>query len=284
MNIQPSPTRSKQQTIAQAISASRDINALREKMAAKYAGQPIKPPYSGPCREDCPICNGLGWVRQDVPTWHPAFGMMTPCPNSKAALQKSTSHCGLPFDVLQSAAWKDVLNDINPATGHAARAAQAIIARGYGLAVFTGGYGVGKSLILQIAVAEAVRQGKTAQYTNASDMLDYLRRAYDHDEHDGADVLQRIEMLSAVPLLAIDELGKTSATGWAREKLFQVLDRRHVSSVRQEAVTLVSLNDNEMGAVDPALLDRFHDKRHGVNVFHVDGESARPIMPVNVRY
>jgi DNA replication protein DnaC len=37
---------------------------------------------------ECPICGGLGYVRENVPIGHPDFGKMFPCRCKMAELEK----------------------------------------------------------------------------------------------------------------------------------------------------------------------------------------------------
>ena len=57
------------------------------------------------------------------------------------------------------------------------------------------------------------------------DLLDYLRAAFNPDSTDSHQ--RRFDELKRVPLLVLDNLGTESATPWAKEKLFQLLNYRH---------------------------------------------------------
>ena len=59
------------------------------------------------------------------------------------------------------------------------------------------------------------------------DFLDYLRAAFGPDSAVSYD--KRFDELKRVPLLVLDDLGTESATPWAKEKLFQLLNFRHTA-------------------------------------------------------
>lgn len=234
--------------------------------------------YTGICRPDCNICNGLGWVKLSC-SLDPSdedFGRLHLCPNAKNRHLKV--RCGLYQDEVDELDWSKIRKFGNSV--EIADSVKAILERGYGLAYMWGGHGLAKTLIQKVAVAVSVRAGKQAYYAMASDILDQIRDAYNEtDPRDSA--LERLERWSSTYLLCIDELERISETGWAKEKVFQLLDRRHVSAIRQETITIIASNSSP-DDLDSALADRFRDGRH--SIFRMHGKSARPSMPDGFRY
>ncbi len=94
--------------------------------------------------------------------------------------------------------------------------------------MFTGAYGVGKTH-LAADVNERVRLGHRALLVVVPDLLDYFRAAYSPQSTVSLD--RRFEEVRRSPLLVLDDLGTESATPWAKEKLFQLINYRYVAKL-----------------------------------------------------
>ncbi len=104
--------------------------------------------------------------------------------------------------------------------------------------VFTGGYGAGKThLAAAIANAQA-DQGYETMFVVVPDLLDHLRAAFSPDSRTSFD--QRFEEVRATSLLVLDDLGTESATPWAREKLYQIINYRYVARIPTIITTTLS--------------------------------------------
>jgi len=118
--------------------------------------------------------------------------------------------------------------------------------------MFTGSYGVGKThLAAAIANYQAMR-GYPAMFVVVPDLLDHLRAAFSPDARTSFD--QRFEEVRTTPLLVLDDLGTESATPWAREKLYQIINHRYVG--RLPTVITSSVSDD---ALDPRIRTRIFD-------------------------
>ena len=95
-----------------------------------------------------------------------------------------------------------------------------------GWLVFIGASGAGKTH-LAAAISNKLRASgqDDIMFVVVPDLLDYLRAAFNPDSADSHQ--RRFDELKRVPLLVLDNLGTESATPWAREKLFQLLNYRH---------------------------------------------------------
>jgi DNA replication protein DnaC len=91
-----------------------------------------------------------------------------------------------------------------------------------------------------------------------------------------------MEYWNSLDCLFIDELDKVNGTGWAQTIMFEVLDRRYVRAVREEALTVIASNKKD-DELDGYLVDRLHDKRIS-KIVYLNGESARPLMPAGYKY
>ncbi len=283
------------QTLAQ-VAAEIKAHAERAELLAKLdptprgAGQKFKPAYSGPCREDCPICLGNGFVRFDVTETDPRFGRLDPCPNMPVEKRHFEWRNGLYLDEEEQLSWdyvKDWPLERLAVNGQAVRPATALRARdgvrryveqGYGMIYLYGSYGIAKSLLIKIAVAEALRSGSPAAYARMSEILDNLRMAFDEKDSNQA-AMRRMGHWASVPVLAIDELEKINPTEWVAERLFQLFDRRYNDALRRQSLTLIASNKRpeEIGGdLAYAIASRVHDGR--CLYVEMTGSDARPAM------
>lgn len=223
---------------------------------------------AGDCRPDCPICHGLGWVRYDVPVGDPNFGRMVLCPELLPKVLAAES--GLSPDE-QALTWSAVAALNN--TPAAVEAVRRVLERGAGWVYLWGPPGLAKSLILQIAVAEAVRLERPAAYVRMVEILDNLRSAFDAPEPGQAGL--RLDRWAEVPLLAVDEFDRLNATPWALERKFLLLDRRYQDAIRGQSITLMASN-SDPASFEDYLASRIFDGRFAV--VRLAGEDVRPAM------
>ncbi len=92
-----------------------------------------------------------------------------------------------------------------------------------------GNYGSGKTH-LAAAIANAQQdRGTEVMFVTAPDLLDYLRLTFSPNSTVSFD--RRFQKVRMVPLLVLDDLSTESATAWAKEKLFQLLNHRYVAGL-----------------------------------------------------
>jgi len=218
----------------------------------------------------CPVCGGLGLVRYDAPLDDFRFGRLFPCPNLPEERLHQEGRYGLFWDEQRNLSWESVLptNKVEPALEAVRRAVE----RGGGWVYLWGGYGTAKTLILKTAVAEALRADKEAVYARMVDLLDELRAAYDEDKASRA-LVERIHYYTALPLLALDEIDRVKETEWARERIFQIIDRRYTSAELGRGATLLASNSSPE-ALDGYLCSRVRDGRF--EVVEMQGADLRP--------
>lgn len=147
--------------------------------------------------------------------------------------------------------------------------------------MFTGGYGAGKThLAAAIANYQAMR-GYPAMFVVVPDLLDHLRAAFSPDARTSFD--QRFEEVRTAPLLVLDDLGTESATPWAREKLYQIINHRYVAKLPTVITTSVSPDD-----LDPRIRTRILDETRCL-IFPLivpsyrGGHDVRPTLPKSTR-
>ena len=91
--------------------------------------------------------------------------------------------------------------------------------------VFTGPYGCGKTHLAAAIANYRAERGYPALFEVVPDLLDHLRATFSPQSQISYD--KRFEEIRTAPLLILDDLGTQSATPWAREKLFQLLNYRY---------------------------------------------------------
>ena len=95
-----------------------------------------------------------------------------------------------------------------------------------GWLVLAGTNGCGKTHLAAAIANEYVERTRTdVMFVVVPDLLDHLRAAFSPQSTTPYD--RRFDEIKRAPLLVLDDLGTESATPWAREKLFQLLNFRY---------------------------------------------------------
>lgn len=228
------------------------------------------PPSKAP---DCNTCGDSGYVRAALPSDHPLFGRLFPCPDCNHRAQAEPDAFGLlPADRLM--AWSDILDDWDVSIAAAKRAVQEALSQASGWVYIWGEFGTAKTVLLKIAVAEYLRShAKPAVYLRMVDLIDEIRSAYD-TQFPLTAAMQKVRWYSTLPLLAVDELEKVNSTGFVEERRFQILDARYEAATRQGyGITLLAANVPPE-SLPGALASRVNDDRF--RVVHITAEDMRP--------
>ena len=182
----------------------------------------------------CETCHGSGWIGRKRPVRHPEFGQAEPCP--ACAARTGTEHRS---EALRKYSNLGKLSEITFANVQATdtehsrprrmttaglRKAEAYAEAPTGWMVITGPPESGKTHIAAAIANRCIQRGTTTFFIMVADLLDHLRAAYAPDSATTYDSL--LEQVRNTPLLVLDDLGVHSATPWAQEKLFQVMNHR----------------------------------------------------------
>lgn len=98
----------------------------------------------------------------------------------------------------------------------------------HGWLVLAGTYGCGKTHLAAAIANRYVERTRTdVMFVVVPDLLDHLRAAFSPQSNTPLD--RRFDEVKRAPLLVLDDLGTESATPWAREKLFQLLNFRYTA-------------------------------------------------------
>jgi DNA replication protein DnaC len=123
-----------------------------------------------------------------------------------------------------------------------------------GWLVLTGPYGSGKThLAAAVANLQVTLNRAVPVFVVVPDLLDHLRATFSPNSPTTFDRL--FEQVKGAGLLVLDDLSTDSATPWAREKLFQLLNHRYVSKLP----TVITTAD-DIEKMDPRLASRMLDK------------------------
>lgn len=130
--------------------------------------------------------------------------------------------------------------------------AKSYAAQPRGWLVFSGDPGCGKTHLAAAIANHLFIQGHPVLFVVVPDLLDYLRAAFDPQSHARYD--KRFDEVRTASFLVLDDLGTESATPWAREKLFQIINYRYVAPLP----TIITTASNPE-QLDPKLLARILD-------------------------
>jgi DNA replication protein DnaC len=185
----------------------------------------------------CPLCGGLGFVRENVPIEHPNFGKLFPCSCRLAELEQSRlqrlrslsnlEHLSrMTFDTFVPEGYglpPDKATNLHLAYDIAWQYAESP----KGWLILFGGYGCGKTHLAAAIANRAVERGQAVLFVVVPDLLDHLRATFGPNSPVSYD--ERFEEVRSAPLLILDDLGTQSSTAWAEEKLFQILNYRYTA-------------------------------------------------------
>jgi len=116
-----------------------------------------------------------------------------------------------------------------------------------------GAYGCGKTHLAAAIANQLYEDGKDAVFFAVPDLLDVLRQAFDPQQNTRFD--KRFHDILNAPILILDDFRLASATPWAKEKLFQIIDYRYLA--RMPTVITTSETIDEMDVrVATRLMDR----------------------------
>lgn len=123
--------------------------------------------------------------------------------------------------------WRDFEGD--PGKQRALAHLRHIVPGGHQRGAFLfGGLGTGKSTLAALACRQWAKAGGESLYLVVSELLEMLRPGGQDMAEDVAssqsDLMQR---LLGTGLLVLDDIGANTATGWVRERLFMIVNRRY---------------------------------------------------------
>jgi DNA replication protein DnaC len=124
-----------------------------------------------------------------------------------------------------------------------------------GWLIFQGVNGCGKTHLAAAIANYRLAQGQAVFLVVVPDLLDHLRSTFSPESKISYD--EFFEEIKQSPLLILDDFGEQSATPWAREKLYQLINYRYNARLPMVVTTCLSLDEIETRIssrmVDPRL-------------------------------
>jgi len=121
--------------------------------------------------------------------------------------------------------------------------------------IFHGLNGCGKTHLAAAIGNYQKVQGKPVLFVVVPELLDHLRSTFSPDSKISYD--EFFEKLKETPLLILDDFGEQSATPWAQEKLYQLINYRYNARLPMVVTTCLSLDEIETRIssrmVDPSI-------------------------------
>lgn len=206
---------------------------------------------------NCPYCGGVGYVRYDVPLEHEKFGKVELCvcraPDRAErarsrlyALSSLDRLSHLTFENFQASGKSKARNVITQTERDSLEAAketcQTFANTLEGWLLLEGSYGSGKTHLAAAIANQAVSRGVPTLFITVPDLLDSLRFAYNSPE---TTFESRFEDIRSAALLVMDDFGTQNATGWAQEKLFQIINYRYINKLPTVITTNLILDEIE---------------------------------------
>ena len=248
------------------------IDAVRDQpMLALNTGATTFPQADTPLvHPTCSSCGGAGWVKEAVPLGHPNFGVLFPCQCKQAewALRTVEELARLSnLDAVRDKTFA-TFNPFVPGLREVVPRIRSYARQPDGWLTLLGSYGVGKTHLAAAIANEALDRHEPVLFAVVPDLLDYLRATFGPQSTVAYD--ERFELVRSVSLLILDDLGTESATPWAREKLYQMIN--HCYNYHLATVITTNLKPE---AIEPRIYSRLCDPACGTMVMVVAPDYRR---------
>ncbi len=202
----------------------------------------------------CPKCKDAGYYCLDVPISDPNFGHLITCDcrlEEKEARRNQELRKLSNLDAFDDKTFETFNPDI-PGVRAAYTRCREYARNPQGWLFLYGQFGCGKTHLAAAIANEAINRDIQVIWTVVPDLLDHLRSTFGPSSEVAYD--QRFETIRNTPLLILDDLGTESATPWAREKLFQIINHRY----NLKLPTVITSN-RDLDQMDPRIRSRLND-------------------------
>ncbi|MCH7587244.1 MAG: ATP-binding protein [Chloroflexi bacterium] len=229
---------------------------------------------------NCPYCKGVGYLREDHPVGHPNFGKLEICSCRSEAIRdriRSRLYQFSNLDELEHLTFESFTprgrmglgeqqqDSIERARNQARTYAETL----QGWLLIQGHFGVGKTHLAAAIGNECASRGISTLFLTVPDLLDSLRFTFS-DKNTSFE--QRFNEIRNTPLLILDDFGTQSATDWAREKLFQILNYRYINKL-----PLVVTTNLMLAEIEGRIRSRLSDPDVVAHIFIQAPDYRRPV-------
>lgn len=119
--------------------------------------------------------------------------------------------------------------------------------------------GSGKTHIATAILSEVIKKGYSGLYYNVPELLNALRDTYSRDAEEAE--ARIIDKAADVELLVLDDLGAESTSGWVRDRLYLIINRRY-ENLKATIVT-TNLDEGELRQqVGERIVSRINEMCH----------------------
>ena len=195
----------------------------------------------------------MGYLRADVPVGSPRFGRLEICVCRQRDVSQqvrehlySLSHLdelkGLTFETFQPRGKIGIGEKQAISLEMAFNQANHYARNLNGWLLLQGPYGCGKTHLAAAIANFAVEMGVPTLFLTVPDLLDMLRFSFDSED---TTFEGRFNEIRNASLLVLDDFGTQNATGWAQEKLFQIINYRYINKLPMVITTNLNLDDIE---------------------------------------
>lgn len=231
----------------------------------------------------CPHCHGSGYLRRDVPPEDPRFGRPAECFTCGTVQTRRMARIWASSQVPETMRGY-TLDSFAERSGKAqlvadVRAAWADERRWL---LFIGPVGLGKTGLAISLLLEEIRAGRGGLYVVTPSFLSRIRATYRERPDGEIDELDVLASVVEAPLLVLDDLGKVALTAWGQEKLFTLVNERHLAGRRTIVTSNLDLHDSDGACRDRCACLEAHlesatwDRIRGMSdVFRLTGDSLR---------
>lgn len=216
----------------------------------------------------CPRCKGVGWTRLDLPAGAADFGTLVECACGVVAARRANIYQAASRIPAEYA-------DLDLSTYPDKRIASDVFDWWHELPtpwlLLAGDLGVGKTGLMIGLVKRALVDGRSALFRPFVELLSDIRATYRTRDAVGPDEADLVRACKSVDVLALDDLGTERATGWAQERLYEILNHRYNERRR----TIVSTNLGQDDLVEH-LGERIVARINGMAwLYAIDGPNLR---------
>lgn len=251
------------------------LNGLQDRVAVGNEAEANQ--AAGATVTECPVCQGFGFYTVDVAPDHPDFGAAFPCECRQRSHRRHTLdriHALSYLEAVRDKTFSSFLQE-PPGYGETARASLREAHRHCrdfadhptGWILLAGITGCGKTHLASAIANELAAVKTPVLMLTVPSLLDRLRATFAPDAPQTFS--QMYDLVESVNVLVLDDLGAQSSTPWATEKLFQLLNERHV----RELPTVITTN-LPLWEFEPRLQSRLGDKPL-VNQVHINAPDYR---------